>query len=92
MTEKLIGILIALSIVTIGLLYAAWRLQPRSNTYNTLRSEMKRDILVCKIASFFEQEENWRALMDCWLDADGHSEGLRGMLRSALADVDFDNI
>lgn len=39
--------------------------------------------LVDKIASFFEVEENWRALHSCWLE-DGKSYGLRGMLHRAL--------
>lgn len=39
--------------------------------------------LVDKIASFFEDEENWRALKSCWLE-DGRSEGLRKLLKKAL--------
>ena len=39
--------------------------------------------LVDKIASFFEMEENWRALQTCWLE-DGKSYALRGMLHRAL--------
>lgn len=39
--------------------------------------------LVDKIASFFEVEENWRALHNCWLE-NGKSYCLRGLLHSAL--------
>lgn len=39
--------------------------------------------LVNKIASFFEVEENWRALHNCWLE-DGKSYGLRGLLYRAV--------
>ena len=39
--------------------------------------------LVDKIASFFEREENWRALKDCWLEND-RSNDLRNLLHKAL--------
>lgn len=39
--------------------------------------------LVDKIASFFEREENWRALKNCWLEND-RSNDLRNLLRKAL--------
>ena len=41
------------------------------------------DKLVDKIASFFETEENWRALKECWLEND-RSDDLRKLLRKAL--------
>ena len=39
--------------------------------------------LVDKIASFFEREENWRALKNCWLEND-RSNDLRNLLNKAL--------
>ena len=39
--------------------------------------------LVDKIASFFEREENWRALKNCWLEND-RSNDLRNLLYKAL--------
>lgn len=39
--------------------------------------------LVDKIASFFEREENWRALKNCWLENDS-SNDLRNLLYKAL--------
>ena len=39
--------------------------------------------LVDKIASFFEREENWRALKNCWLEND-RSNDLRNLLHKAL--------
>ena len=39
--------------------------------------------LVDKIASFFEREENWRALKNCWLEND-RSNNLRNLLHKAL--------
>lgn len=40
--------------------------------------------LVDKIASFFEKEDNWRALMrNCWLE-NGRSDNLRSLLREAM--------
>ena len=41
------------------------------------------EILVDKIATFFEKEENWRALKDCWLEND-RSDDLRKLLRKAI--------
>lgn len=42
-----------------------------------------KDELVDKIASFFEQEENWRALKDCWFYC-GRSEDFRRLLHKAI--------
>lgn len=39
--------------------------------------------LVDKIATFFEKEENWRALQNCWIEND-YSEELRKLLQKAL--------
>ena len=39
--------------------------------------------VVDKIASFFEKEENWNALKNCWL-VDGYSEDLRKLLEKAI--------
>ena len=39
--------------------------------------------LIDKIASFFETEENWKALKKCWLE-DGRSEDLRSLLYKAI--------
>lgn len=39
--------------------------------------------LVDKIASFFEREENWEALRNCWLEND-RSDDLRKLLQKAL--------
>ena len=39
--------------------------------------------LVDKIASYFEREENWRALKNCWLEND-RSNDLRNLLHKAL--------
>ena len=39
--------------------------------------------LVDKIASFFEKEENWEALRNCWLEND-RSDDLRALLRKSL--------
>ena len=39
--------------------------------------------LVDKIANFFEKEENWRALKNCWLE-NGRSDDLRRLLHKAL--------
>ena len=39
--------------------------------------------LVDKIASFFEREENWRALKNCWLE-NNRSNDLRNLLHKAL--------
>lgn len=39
--------------------------------------------LVNKIASFFEVEENWSALKNCWLE-NGRSDDLRKLLKKAL--------
>lgn len=41
------------------------------------------DELVDKIASFFEKEENWRALKNCWIEND-RSDDLRKLLARAL--------
>ena len=41
------------------------------------------DKLVDKIASFFEQEENWQALKECWW-IDGRSDDLRKLLKKAI--------
>jgi hypothetical protein len=45
--------------------------------------EMKNSALVDKIASFFEEEENWKALKNCWLEND-KSNDLRKLLHEAL--------
>lgn len=42
-----------------------------------------KDELVDKIASFFEEEENWKALKNCWLKND-KSDDLRRLLYEAL--------
>ena len=42
-----------------------------------------KDELVDKIANFFEKEENWRALKNCWLEND-RSEDLRSLLYKAI--------
>lgn len=39
--------------------------------------------LVDKIASFFEEENNWSALKNCWFE-DGRSDDLRRLLRKAI--------
>jgi hypothetical protein len=39
--------------------------------------------VVDKIASFIEQEDNWRLLNDCWIVND-RSEDLRALLKRAL--------
>ena len=51
-------------------------------------NEAMRASLVDKIASFFEIEENWNALKNCWLE-DGWSEDLRKLLEKAIKDYDF---
>lgn len=38
---------------------------------------------VNKIACFFEKEENWKAMKNCWLE-DGYSKDLRELLKLAL--------
>lgn len=45
--------------------------------------EMKNATLVDKIASFFEEEENWKALKNCWIEND-KSDDLRRLLHKAL--------
>lgn len=46
--------------------------------------------IVNKIASFFEQEDNWKQLIhDCWL-IDGKSDDLRNMLYKALSEANMD--
>lgn len=49
--------------------------------YRNIPSESNE--LVDKIASFFEREENWRALKNCWLEND-RSNDLRNLLHKAL--------
>lgn len=39
--------------------------------------------LVDKIASFFEEEKNWKALNRCWI-YNGRSDDLRSLLRKAI--------
>ena len=39
--------------------------------------------LVDDIARFFEKEENWSKLKNCWLE-DGRSEDLRVLLHKAI--------
>lgn len=39
--------------------------------------------LIDKIASFFEKDENWSALKNCWLE-NGHSDDLRRLLHKAI--------
>ena len=41
------------------------------------------DDFVDKIASFFEEEENWKALKNCWLEND-RSDDLRRLLHKAI--------
>lgn len=41
------------------------------------------EMLVDKIASFFEEEENWSALKNCWLE-NGRSNDLRNLLHKAI--------
>lgn len=41
------------------------------------------DYLINKIACFFEQEENWMALKNCWLE-NGYSDDLRKLLTKAI--------
>ena len=59
------------------------------NCYHQLNSDKNKDSfdyftnLVDKIASFFEREENWRALKNCWLEND-RSNDLRNLLHKAL--------
>lgn len=48
-----------------------------------IATEMKNNALVDKIASFFEEEENWKALKNCWLEND-KSDDLRKLLHKAL--------
>ena len=45
--------------------------------------ETNNELLVDKIASFFEKEENWRALKNCWLEND-RSDDLRRLLHKAI--------
>jgi hypothetical protein len=42
-----------------------------------------KDELVDKIARFFEKEENWSKLKQCWLE-DGRSNDLRSLLYNAI--------
>ena len=42
--------------------------------------------LVNKIASFFEKEENWKKLKNCWLEND-RSDDLRKLLHKAIREV-----
>ena len=44
--------------------------------------------LVDKIASFFEREQNWGSLKDCWLEND-RSNDFRKLLNAALKEVDL---
>lgn len=39
--------------------------------------------LVDKIANFFEKEDNWSALKNCWLE-NGRSDDLRKLLHKAI--------
>lgn len=41
--------------------------------------------LIDKIASFFEKEDNWHALKECWLE-NGRSNDLRRLLCKAIND------
>lgn len=41
------------------------------------------EMLVDKIASFFEKDTNWKALKSCWL-IDGKSEDFRELLHKAI--------
>ena len=41
------------------------------------------EIIVDKIATFFEEERNWRALKNCWLEND-RSDDLRRLLYKAI--------
>ena len=43
--------------------------------------------LVDKIASFFEKEENWKALKNCWIEND-RSDDLRKLLNKAIMDLE----
>lgn len=43
--------------------------------------------LVDKIASFFEKEDNWHALKECWLE-NGRSNDLRRLLHKAYEEVE----
>ena len=45
--------------------------------------ETDEDVEVDKIASFFEQEENWIALKNCWLE-NYRSDDLRKLLARAI--------
>ena len=42
-----------------------------------------KDELVDKIASFFEKEENWKKLKECWFAGD-KSDDLRNLLYKSL--------
>lgn len=39
--------------------------------------------LIDKVASFFEREDNWKALKNCWIE-DNKSDDLRTLLRKAI--------
>ena len=62
---------------TIGVL-----LSNNSTTTNN-QSDANIDIVVDKIAGYFEKETNWLALRSCWLNND-RSEDLRKLLKKAL--------
>lgn len=51
--------------------------------YRNIVPNKEDDKLVDKIASFFETEENWKALKNCWLEND-RSDDLRRLLAKAL--------
>lgn len=57
------------------------------NGYTAIQNYLARcddnNDLVDKIASFFEKEENWIALRNCWLEND-RSDDLRKLLHAAL--------
>lgn len=46
------------------------------------------EMLVDKIASFLEQEENWTSLKSAWM-LNGRSETLRNLLQKALNEIYF---
>lgn len=51
--------------------------------FETIQSENNIELIIDKIAGFFEKEENWSNLKNCWLE-DDRSNDLRKLLAEAL--------
>lgn len=63
--------------------YECRNIDCRYSKYKQSNEEENNEELVNKIANYFEKDDNWRKLKECWM-YNGRSEDFRRLLKEAL--------